>query len=254
MTGEKSKVFTRQQLSEMDQYAIVYEYSQDDHNLLKSKTTPQGLKISYDYLPETNLCTQEFHFYNGKTQERTFHSYDENGQLSQTIEDDGSGQGLSDLTDVTFRRIKVITAETRIERCSYGKPKIITESYTQNGALVPLKRTEITYDSKGNVARRKVSDSSNTLNYITTTFYDDRQRIIQEIDVLGLTTGYAYDENNNKIVEELVGSGQCFYFTYDFGNRLVQKREQHSNGNEFITRYSYNPRNGSCTLPRNVSC
>ena len=53
----------------------------DDKNLLISKTYPQGLKITYDYLPGTNLCTKELLYHYGLIYQRLFRNYDENGEL-----------------------------------------------------------------------------------------------------------------------------------------------------------------------------
>jgi hypothetical protein len=62
----------------MDSTFTEYRYSDDGFNLLLEKKTLEGITITYSYLPETNLCTGEFHAYDGQIQERIFREYDEN--------------------------------------------------------------------------------------------------------------------------------------------------------------------------------
>jgi hypothetical protein len=80
----------------MDCTQIDYTYYHDKRNLLKEKTTPEGLTLSYEYHPDTNLCTKTPCKYNGKIQERTYCTYDSNGQLQTHIEDDSSAENPDD--------------------------------------------------------------------------------------------------------------------------------------------------------------
>jgi YD repeat-containing protein len=57
-----------------------------------------------------------------------------------------------------------------------------------------------------------------------------------------VVTRYLYDENNNKIEEEIVGSGKLTLYSYDLGNRLVKKEEKYE-GRSSIWRYAYNALN-----------
>jgi YD repeat-containing protein len=238
LSGERPEAFNN--LQNTDQYSIEYTYSEDEFNLLLSKTTPQGYSVYYSYLPETNLLTKELHSYSGKIQERNFYFYDDNGQKNKIIEDDGSSQDDSDMTDVTYRRVKIIDPDMSIG-ASFGKPKQIREEIfnKDNGQIIPLKKTEFFYDIKGNVVGQKVYNSQNMFCYEISKSYDDRQRLIQESNPLGHVRRYVYDDNNNKIEEELLGSGMVTRYEYDKGNGLVTKAEQHQNGEKFVTNYKY---------------
>jgi hypothetical protein len=115
------------------------------------------LTITYDYLTDTNLCTKTFYKYQERIQERTFCTYDDNGQLKTLIEDNGSGEEESDLTNVTFRKIKQIESITK-PQAAFGKPKKISEFYRhQTGQTTLLKETIISYDTKGCENERSIS-------------------------------------------------------------------------------------------------
>ena len=191
LTGEKPETFTLSQKQEMDRSFISYKYSHEGHNLLKEKSTPEGLVITYDYLTGTNLCTKTLCKYEGKIQERSFRTYDDNGQLQTLIEDDGSGENESDLQDVTFRKIKQIEAVT-YAGASFGKPQRICEYYRdhQTGYPTFLRETLIAYDDKGCEKERKSYDSQGNLHYRLTKKYDERLLLREETNALGETIRY----------------------------------------------------------------
>jgi RHS repeat-associated protein len=236
LTGERPAYFDHSM--DTDQYRVTSEYS--EHNLLISQKTPQGLEILYDYLPHTNLCTHVFQKYDGRIQERIFHEYDDNGQIKMTIEDNGSGETSNDLKDVTYRLVKKIEAETNHSLPFFGKPKQILCFYGLDGKLVPLNKTVISYDSKGNESKKQIYDSKNKFCYETTTVFDEGARLIEEKDPVGKVTRYAYDENHNKIKEEALG--KITYLTYDLGNRLISKEEVFE-GQRLKTSYAYDDLN-----------
>lgn len=242
LTGEKNEAFTLSQKKERDHYSVDYEYSQDEYNLLVRKTTPEGLVISYEYFPGTNLRTKELHSYQGKIQERFFREYDDNGQVHISIEDDGSSQKVDDLTDVTFRRVKTVAAKRNSKLPSFGKSKRIVESYLDNGQLIPLKQTEFFYDAQGNENGQKVYDGKGNFCYETTKTYNHRGLLIGEINALGEVKTYGYDDNNNKD-EEVHEGGRTIRNRYDFGHRLRRKEETHQSGEKFVTHYKYNALN-----------
>src|SRR5262249_46727298 len=101
LTGEKAPSFSIHEREKMDHSFIEYTYN--ERNLLTQKRTPEGLDIFYDYLPNTNLCTKVLQAYNGRIQERRFFTYDDNGEIIASIEDNGSATEVSSLADVTFR-------------------------------------------------------------------------------------------------------------------------------------------------------
>lgn len=242
ITGEKSETFRRNKPDETDNYKIIYEYSQDGLNLLLSKKTPEGYVTKYEYLPNTNLRTKELHSYNGKIQERTFRTYDDNAQLKTLIEDDGSGNEVSDLIDVTYRRItSVETTEQNQKKASFGKPTKIVKQYydPEEKHVIPLTTTILDYDDKGNLTSERILDANESFCFETYKGYDERDRLVKYINALGETTEYDYDENNNKKEERVLGAGKRTHYTYDPANRLIVKEEIYDDGQIFRTTYDY---------------
>ena len=245
LTGKKDQTFAFHQHKEMDHYSIDYEYSKGIHNLVTSKKTPEGLTVFYDYVPHTNLCTKMLLSYEGKIQERTFYTYDENAEVTLVIEDDGSGGEQEDLTDVTFRKAIITYPFLDVNHPAFGKPKEVIQAYFDNGQWIPLNRTEYSYvqrDDKEEILQ-KVYDSQGRFCYETAKVFDKKQHLILEKNALGQKTRYSYDRNHNKIKEVLSGSGKEIFYTYDAGNRLISREEKHENGEIFVTKYCYNALN-----------
>ena len=244
LTGEKSETFQESQKEATDRYTIAYAYTEDERNLLKEKKMPEGLVFSYEYLEGTNLCTQIVHIYDGKIQERTLHSYDENGQIAGTIEDDGE--------DFTFRKIKVVDAVKTSGTASFGKPQQETEFYQDplTKATILLRRKEFSYDAKGRIIKERAYNSQNALCYEITKDYDSKGQLIQESNALGDIIQYEWDDNRNKIKEKLLRLTPSGYqpitstrYKYDAANRLIEKSEKHNNHKKFVTTYTYNTLN-----------
>ena len=243
LTGEKPETFKISNKTQMDRAPIYHVYYPDGRNLLKETSTPEGLHITYHYHPKTNLCTKTLCRYEGKEGkilERTFCSYDDNGELKTLIEDDGSSEDPANLKDVHYRKIKRVTAVS--EHCAaFGKPEKIKESYLdETGEEISLQETLISYDAKGCETTRKIFDSKGLLCFTTTKSYDEKLLLRSETNPLGHTIHYNYDDNRNKIEEELIGSGKKVHYKYDFCNRLSEKKEMHEDGKIFTTTYVYN--------------
>jgi len=243
LTGNRSNSFKLYEKEKMDKSSLTYAYSNDGRNLLKEKSTSEGLTILYEYLENTNLCTKTLSRYKGKIQERIFQTYDENGELQIYIEDDGSSEDENNLEDVEFRKIKSIES-IKEKGPSFGKPWKIYDSYLDkiSGNVVLLKKTIFSYDSKGCERQREIIDSQGK-QAITTKEYDSFLHLKKETNALQQTIQYKYDNNGNKTYEKLLNSGKEIYYNFDFANRLKEKKEVHKNGQEFATTYQYNALN-----------
>ena len=230
LTGAKKQSFNLIHDDSYESYSKTYIYN--EANLLIEESTPQGLTIRYGYLAGTNLITHQLTCYEGKIQERLFRFYNENGQVWQTIEDDGSSPLPDDLTDVFMRTVTTTT---------YGAnllPEWVIHSYVQEGQVIPLKKMQYTYDARGReIACHVFTDA---LCYTLKKTWDDKSRLMTETDALNQLTRYVWDENGNKIEEELIGSNKVTVFGYDTSNRLV-KKEERCGSDIFTTLYTYNP-------------
>ena len=231
LSGAKKQSFNLIHDDTYESYSKTYKYS--DANLLIEESTPEGLTIKCDYLTGTNLLSHQLTCYDGKIQERLFHFYNENGQVWQTIEDDGSSVLPEDLTDVSMRKITTTT---------YGAnllPEWVIHSYVQEGLVIPLKKMQYLYDSRGREITCHVF-ADDAFCYTLKKTWDDKSRLLTETNALNQMTRYAWDENGNKIEEELIGSNKITIFSYDAANRLV-KKEERCGIDIFTTLYTYNP-------------
>ena len=112
------------------------------------------------------------------------------------VEDDHSDPDNWETNGVTYRRSKQIETEKNLQVASYGKPKIIFESYLDKSSLQTklLKKTEIAYDDSM-VTRLAEKSMTRKLNFVieVTKTYDVKGRVIQESNPLGEVTCYTYD-------------------------------------------------------------
>ncbi|WP_195155558.1 RHS repeat-associated core domain-containing protein [Candidatus Protochlamydia phocaeensis] len=245
LTGAGPEAFTESdELSGfVESYEKSYQYSKDGFNLLIKESTPEGVEIEYIYKPGTNQLIGKFVSYGGKIQERTFHYYHPYGVLIQTIEDDGSSYDHFDLTDVTVRHVKQIEIDLQSRSPSLGKPTSIRECYQNHDTawnLVDLKTTAFTYNARGLAVSEKIYDANHQFRYELKTEYDCKDRIVSKTDPLNRLIVYAYDDNDNKISEEMIGSGKKTLYFYDKANRLTKKEEHHpADGLIFCHSYTY---------------
>ena len=217
-----------------------YTYYKNRRNLLKETSTPEGLSIIYDYHPRTNLRTKTLCKYQDKIQERTFCTYDENGEIKTITEDDGSSEDPENLDEVSFRKIKKITVVAE-EGAAFGKPEKISEYYLDPaGKDILLTVTQIAYDAKGCETERQIFNSEGILCYTTAKIYDEKLLLVSETNPLGHRILYHYDDNHNKIEEEHLESKKSIHYTYDFGNRLKEKKEIDEDKKIFTASYAYN--------------
>jgi RHS repeat-associated protein len=219
-------------------YPIIYEYSSDGFNLLTRTVKPEGLEHRFGYLPGTNLKTEEWVLINGIIQQRTFIAYDDNGEISEIIVDDGSSSNVEDLTHVTTRRVKKITA-VNLEGASYGKPKTIECYALMSNGLCLLNRTEYSYDEQGNEILVTAYDSRGNQEWTISKVYDHLHRVVASTNPLGVTTTFEYDNRSNKIAETCQESGIKTLYRYNAANHLIATESYYPDGEIRTTQFNY---------------
>ena len=143
-----------------------------------------------------------------------------------------------------YRTIKEIQPVEKPSQYGFGLPEVVTEyAIDETGNKILQKETRLSYTLGDKVTREEVYDSSGSYCYTKEYFYDDKRRLVGEIDPLGTETRYEYDDNFNKISEEVVGSGLKTFYDYDLGNRLVAKRMVADSGESFEIHYEYDVMN-----------
>jgi len=215
-----------------------YVYSEDDFNLLLKETLPNGTEYHYNYKPGTNLLEQKRTLFDGKCQEREFYEYDENAILITKIEDDGSGD---DLTNLTYRRITEIEPQLDSNKDGFTQPKTVSEYYYDpiTGFKRLLKRKELEYTNGDLLAAEHVYDANENYRYTTYTEYNDKRLVSKEINAIGEAIIYKYDDNFDKTEEEKLGSGKTVKYKYDLADNLIQLKEEHTGGPTLTTTHTY---------------
>ncbi|MEI6531374.1 MAG: RHS repeat-associated core domain-containing protein [Chlamydiota bacterium] len=206
-------------------------YSQDALHLLLEEVTRPGHKIFYSYIPQTDLLSSKYEVVEGKICRRSFFFYDQDGILITKFFDDGSSKDPLNLQDVTERHITRI--EVRQDNPGRGQPEKVEELYLDNGQEIIKNRTSYTYAP--NDLKASETHDGYTLSYI----YDEKDRVIEETDKLGVKHFYQYDANNN-IIYEQHRPDTYIQKEYDLLNRLVVQSEVHSDGRIFTQRNVWN--------------
>ncbi len=213
-----------------DCYTILYTYSQDGSNLITAETHNNEREFTYTYLPGTNLITRKLTFADGRFVEREFYQYDINGiQIQKTI-DNGSGPEIDDLSNVSCR----IVTETE-PQLNPNLPGLTLPRLVKEWAIDPntnqkhlLKMVESSYTQGDLLAEEKTYDANGCYAFSKCFEYNEKRQLIYETDQVGRKTHYQYDENGNKIYEEILGLNKKSHYIYDKANRLIQEIEEHS--------------------------
>ena len=208
-----------------ERYCEHCEYSDDGYNHVKSEN--DGRKITSYLYPNTDFLQAKFiHDLDGKIRYREFYSYNLNGSVIKLISDDGSGTLENDLSHVTERHITYIQYR---EQLPIGLPQIIEEKYlnlsTKKEELI--KKVENFHDAFGQIVKQDFYDAKGQFRYSLKYEYDAHGNILQEVDPLGNTSTYSYDENDSLITEQYPGTPFYTRHTYDHANRLTCSEDVH---------------------------
>lgn len=221
-------------------YSVRHEYTDNGFNMPQWDYYPHsGLQASYDYLPGTNLLTSKRLWHEDKNLVREFYRYDENHLLVEKIVDDGYTGSPEDLTGVTLRKVTRVVPRTVAP--AIGHPESVTEYCVnvETRALELLKRTVCHYDARDLPIQEDIYDAEDCFCYSLQFQYDAQRNLIGKVDALGQITLMAYDANQNKVREELVGSGFVTHFVYDYWNRLIAVKQAHEDGLVLETSHRY---------------
>jgi RHS repeat-associated protein len=218
-----------------------YTYSEDGYNLKLSEKEEGAAEHRYRYRSGTDLLIADFTLVDGKTVRRQFRDYSSTGVLIEIIEDDGAGSSVSDVTDVSERRIRRSEPVVEPQAFGYGLPRQITQLYwdSDTDQEVQLSREVVTYASQDLAIRRDIYDASDEFSHSEHVEYGERGKVTEFTDVLGQVTRYEYDANDNCTLEERVSSGMVVKSYYDRANRLEKSVQHLDDGRELQTSYKY---------------
>ncbi|CDR34447.1 RHS repeat-associated core domain-containing protein [Criblamydia sequanensis] len=218
-------------------YEKSYIYSDDGLNNVLEEDDGKK-KTCFSYYPGSSNCKAKYMIADGKIIERFFYEYDENGFLIKEVKDDGSSQDLESLTEVTERHIKLVHPTQIYPK---GLPKEIIH-YVYDFSLnqeVQQKKIVNTYSPDGFLTQEDVFDKEGNFAFSKKWEYDSRGRLISEIDAMGSSITYEYDNFNNLISKKGPLTENEIYYTYDHCNRLVKEELYFEPGNSLSRNYFY---------------
>lgn len=203
------------------QHTIYRTYSNDGFNLKLSESDRPGKQILYHYIPNTNLLHSELFLEQNLIKKRRFCFYDECAFCIKEIIDDGSSENSDDLTDVTYRKIRVIQPKYSLP--CFGLPLVVEERTIDSaGQEILLNKVAYSYTPSGKILTEEHYDATNTLRYTLANQYDKIERLIQKKDALGNITRFSYDANNNLLSISGPRPDQHLAITYDKANRPIR--------------------------------
>jgi len=219
-------------------YIKTFKITQDGRNLPAEQNDGRK-QLVFTYYPESNLIKSRLTKANGQVLKREFFTYNDHGDIEEEIWDDGTGEESDDLTGITERHRKWITAR---EQAPIGLPQIIEEFYLDRTAnqYVQLKKTVNTHSPEGKILSQEHYGSDGLLAYTQHFEYDRLGNVTKETNALGEETIRRFDSLGNKTYEQ--GPDLSFHkeFVYDLANRLVQEKEIWANGEILTLSHRYN--------------
>ncbi|MGH2637813.1 MAG: hypothetical protein ACRDF4_00770, partial [Rhabdochlamydiaceae bacterium] len=246
LTGKGTKRFDvdkkgRPKDSSVEHYSKHFTYCHDQFHLLLSEWEEGGPHMLYQYKKGTDLCSAKFTCEGDTIRRREFYEYDEDAVLIRKVVDDGSTKEMHDINGITYRHITKITPVRKRSAHGIGQPEEVVEYYYDHNAKqeLLLSKKRYSYNREGLVLTEEVYDGNNSLSYTLHNSYNNKGLCTSKTDALGHKWCYEYDDNFNKVREELVGSGMYTKYSFDSANRLVKEVEYHSDGNVFTKTFSY---------------
>jgi len=220
-------------------YSKQYFYSSDGLNLMTKEIQPTGKHTFYSYYSGTNLMASKKVSDGVKVLQREFYAYDANGMLSHRVIDNGSGNFVEDLSDVTERHITSISA--RQSAPGYGLPEVVEERYFDINTMQEtlLRKTIRAYSQEGRIISEAVYDANNNYCYTCAYAYDGMGNLTYEKNPNGHEIYRQYDANGNKIYEQGPRPDCYRTFAYDFSNRLIREELHGNDGTCLAKTYSY---------------
>ncbi len=206
-----------------EHFITLREFSQDGRHLLLREEDDEGRLTTYSYLPGTNLITSRQLFEDGTLLEEQLFDYDDCYNLIRKVEKDGS---LAKETLYTLRQ----------QQPFLHMPEWIEER-ALDGPL--LQRTQLLYDSWGNICEEHIHGSDGKYAYSLHREYNERGDLLLETNPLGQRASYQYDERGRRTSATNFSSRLTTNLSYDARNREIERSELGDDGLKQTTHYRY---------------
>jgi YD repeat-containing protein len=222
-------------------YTRYFTYSDDGLNLLTSMREDDGTLMVIKYLPNTDKIIRRLTYAGESIISREFFEYNNLSILTKKIVDDGITEEVGNLYGVNQRIITIIQPNMIPGSEGFGKPVSVIENYwdSEKGIELRLKRIDYTYGQYDLVTSEFHYDAEDQFRYNHTYKYDSSGNLIEEVDPLGRSTQFRYNEAQLCNYKELLGSGVSTSYVYDKRGRLIKTLEHHHSGETFIKSLEY---------------
>lgn len=238
---EPIKITKKNEVVGQESFHHTYTYTDDGRNLVLTHEDGDGVREEYEYVPGSNRVSQILTIVNDQVVKRQCYTYNSFMALTSVREDNGSSRDVNDLSDVTSSTVQMHTLIEDLKTSGFGKPEETIEGYLNplTGVLVQLKRQTYTYGKYNLVTSQTVYDADDRLCFTLTFDYDSYGRCIRETDCFGVETVYKYNTHNCCVFSKKEGVGYSTSFAYDSADRMIEKRELHESGEEFVYTFAY---------------
>jgi len=228
------ETFSGKNLSELYQK----RYSYDAQHRLIRQEEDNGSVTHFGYLGKSHLLRFKLLSDSKGVQLRYFWEYDADQILTREIQDDGSGLYVDDVTQVTYRLIRV--THPRVAEPFIGLPDLIEEKYLDvtTGQEKLLKQVHLRYTLQGQIGEEELYDANGVFRYAIQREYDGQGRIVQETNAIGQKQCSLYD-THNKVEESNFSGDLTSKMSYDYSNRLIAVSEVGSDGSCHTSQMSY---------------
>lgn len=234
ITGTGQETFVKENHKGVDCQTTTYKYSNDDFNLLKEEQDANGKKITYDYIPGSNLLVAQT-IWDGKANQilqKVSFEYDVGGNLIKKVLEDGVGTE------------KHITKITPRKEFPVGQPDTVEEYYfDKEKNREVLLHKHVNFYTNGYITRQDHYDADNSKRYSLYWVYDEKGNLLKETNALGEIITREYDVNKNLVMEK--GPRDDFWTTYeyDYMNRLTKVITHFTNAPNQEVSHEYDFRN-----------
>ncbi len=198
-------------------------FSDDGLNLRREWKRDDGTVQLNTYQPGTDRLLSTMNLYRGKIVSREFRRYNRSGVCIEAIQDDGCGETVDALDQVTQREIIRTVVNRR------GQPKrqngYIWDSNSQKESYVMGIRQ--IYDSCGRMTRMEEVDERGEVLQGCEMGYDDKWRLSIKVDADGSETLTTYDPMGHVILVEVPAMNYSRRCRFDLRNNMVESIERH---------------------------
>lgn len=218
-------------------YTKRYQLSNDGFNLILRQDEDNGKITYFAYYPYTNRLSMRLIGDKTRIYKREFFEYNADHILIKEINDDGSSFNPNDLSNISIRKIKIITPKQY--NPGQNLPEIIEEKYWNGSQEILLNKTILHYNAYAWVVRKDIYDATSTFKYSIHFKYDLFGRMTEETDPIGRTTCYAYDIQGNQIQIDDPGKRFLTHITYNPMHHPTLIEIKTQDGKSRLTRHRY---------------